>query len=223
MSAERDLLGRGSCEQLFTEISAGYHAELRRLALRLTCNHHDAEDLVQDVLVRLFVHRYRLPHVTDLRAWLYRVTYNQFVTRWRRRGPVLSEMPPERVLADVGELLYPSSADPLTGPERCAFLLQLRDFTAVLLEQLSPQQHQILSLHDLQGLSLPEIADRLDMSVNTLKSSLTRARSRLRSGLAAYDPMSARLAGRRRGLGRRRAHSGRPGYRRRAPKTEQAV
>jgi RNA polymerase sigma-70 factor (ECF subfamily) len=197
------------CDQLFVEVSSSYHGELRRLALRLTSNHHDAEDLVQEVLGRLFVHRHRLPYVHERRAWLYRVTYNLFITQRRRRSPGAGHQQDVSVeLLGSWEPPQPSGDDLLTGPEQCAFLMQLRDFTALLVEQLSPEQRQAVSLHDLQGLSLPEIAAQLGMSVNTLKSSLTRARSLLRSGLAAYDPVSASLARRRRGRSRttRRGH-----------------
>jgi RNA polymerase sigma-70 factor (ECF subfamily) len=187
------------CDRLFVELGSCYHGELRRLALRLTCNHHDAEDLVQEVLSRLFVHRHRLPYVHDHRAWLYRVTYNLFITQYRRRRPGAGHQQDISVeTLGSWEPPQPSGDELLTGPEQCAFLLQLRDFTALLVEQLSPEQRQAVSLHDLQGLSLPEIAASLGMSVNTLKSSLTRARSVLRSGLAAYDPVSASLARRRR-------------------------
>jgi len=214
----RERLDSPSCEQLFEQVSVHFHGELRRLALRLTCNHHDAEDLVQDVLARLYVHRHRLPYVRELRPWLYRVTYHQFVGLRRRDGAIRSRSAPaDAELVDARDALQSVADELLTGPEHCAFLLQLRDFTALLMEQLSPEQRQAVALHELQGLSLPEIAARLGMSVNTLKSSLTRARSRLRSGLREYDPLSAHLSSRRQGRRRGALRTSRSSHRRRQP------
>lgn len=202
------------------DLLAPHIGALRRLALRLTSSHCDADDLLQGVRLKLHVHRFRLPHVQDLRPWLYRVMYYEFLDQMRQAkkfpAVALDTVDTETlerglhtwVCGEEGERI-----DELTGPELCAFRMQLKDFVDMALDQLAPLQRQAVALHDLEGLSLPEIAQRCAVPLNTLKAALTRARAVLRERLSEFDVLHARLSTRRRAVAVRRAH-GRSAYRR---------
>lgn len=202
------------------ELLAPHISALRRLALRLTASHCDAEDLLQGVRLKLHVHRFRLPHVQDLRPWLYRVMYYEFLdqTRQARKFPAVALDTVDTDTIERGLRTWACGEegerfDELTGPELCAFRMQLKDFIDMALDQLAPLQRQAVALHDLEGLSLPEIAQHCAVPLNTLKAALTRARAVLRERLSEFDVLHARLSTRRRAVAMRRAH-GRSAYRR---------
>jgi len=152
---------------------------MHRLALRLTGSRMDAEELLAEVLHRLHVHRHRLRGIKDLRTWLFRVTYHQFVRQ--------------------------TALEPRPGPELCALRLQLKDYLHAALDRIAPRaaRSPAPSLEEIDGLALPEIARRFQVSVPALKAALTEARAALRAELSATELLNARLPARRVGAARR--------------------
>lgn len=175
-------------------------AALRRLALRLTASRVDADELIGGVIQRLYVHRYRLAQIRDLRPWLYRVTYYQFMEQ-RRHGGVADPLAPgDGEPVRSWSCAEGQAGDAAPGPELCAFRLQLKDYLGAALARLGALPAPGLAadaLADLDNLSLPEIAVRYGLSVATLKSALAEARVALREQLTAFELISARLASRR--------------------------
>ena len=164
--------GAGSFEELVGPHVAG----LYRLAWRLTGDTAEAEDLVQELLTRLYARRDELVAPERLRPWLARALRNLWVDRYRRA----QARPPwdDLDIADPETPLPPadSSAEP-------ARLLE-RDLTAERLQRavdcLPPPQREVVVLHDVEGFTLQEVAEAAQVSVGTLKSRLSRARARLR-------------------------------------------
>jgi RNA polymerase sigma-70 factor (ECF subfamily) len=147
---------------------------LRRLALVLTGNPDDAEDLVQDVVVKLCGRPHEVAGVRDLSTWLNRVLYNQFIDDRRRR-----ERQPLQLVGTADELdaaMPGESAEPMLEA-----LCKDRDQRlGNALSALNPEQRMVLLLHDSQGYRLTEINQLTDIPLGTLKSRLHRARSRVR-------------------------------------------
>lgn len=156
---------------------------LYRVAYRLTGRREDAEDLVQDLLTKLYGRRQELDEVEYLRPWLLRVMYRLFVDHHRQHA-----RSPLHLVAgeDGGDLLAQMSAteaNPETDAEQAAS-------TAILLqaiERLSEDHQRVLALHDVEGYTLEEIQSMLDCPIGTLKSRLHRARARLRELLAETE------------------------------------
>lgn len=140
---------------------------LRRYAVSLTRNKHDAEDLVQETLTRAFEQRHQLRAENNVRGWLMSILHNVFISDWRRRrGPA-----GEQVRLD--EL-----SDAVVGPsqEHAVRLMQIqRAFM-----HLPADQRAALHLVTVEGLSYQEAADALKVPVGTLMSRLARARAALR-------------------------------------------
>ncbi|RMG52760.1 MAG: RNA polymerase sigma factor [Gammaproteobacteria bacterium] len=150
-----------------------------RLAWRLLRNRADAEDLVQEVVMRLCDRRDELVAVESLRPWLMRVLYNRFVDEQRRRGrqvPLFEGQPDEEVLDQVAD----------EGPDPQALLQRMQDTEALqaALDALPEIHRQVLILHDVEGYTLKEVAGITDAPVGTLKSRLNRARSALKQKLS---------------------------------------
>ena len=154
-----------------------YLERLYRLAYRLTGARSDAEDLVQDVLIKLYGRRDELTSIEDLGPWLARVLYNRFIDdqrRYRARRLRLVTTTP-----DGGDALDQVASETI-GPEGQA--LRQFDITRVRdgLEKLSSEHRLVLLLHDAEGYKIDEIHRITGIPGGTVKSRLHRARARLR-------------------------------------------
>jgi RNA polymerase sigma-70 factor (ECF subfamily) len=147
---------------------------LWQTAYRFTGHRQDAEDLLQDLLTRLYPQYARLAAAEDLRPWLIRSLHNLYVDRqrsWFRN--VLS-----RGDADAARLEAVESDAP--GPEHSAQADSLRRALSGALAQLDVSQRAVVVLHDMQGHTLAELQTMLEVPLGTLKSRLFRGRRRLR-------------------------------------------
>ena len=165
-----------SCEALLRP-----HVEhLYHLGYRLTGNRDDAEDLVQELLTKLYPRREELAGLEHLRAWLSRSLYNLFIDGTRRaaRTPSADE--------DITE--YELPADSAQGPEAETARSQADRKLWAALDQLSPEHRSVLILHDMEGYGLGELELMLETPVGTLKSRLHRARNRMRELLEKMEP-----------------------------------
>ena len=147
-----------------------------RFAYRLCGSRADAEDLVQDFLVRLFPKIDQLESVDKLSPWLSRGLYRLYVDSYRSSqraarvfdtGDVRDEMPDER-----------------PSPFEHAHESEISADIAAALRQLNDDQRIVVLLHDAEGYTLRELSEILDTPVGTLKSRLHRARDNLKNLLA---------------------------------------
>ncbi|MGI9623532.1 MAG: sigma-70 family RNA polymerase sigma factor, partial [Acidimicrobiales bacterium] len=157
-----------------------------RVAMSLTRNSADAEDLVQDALLRAYraIHRFdgRYP-----RAWLLTILRNAQVNRVRRKRPELLRDPDSTMdrLADSGE-----------GSRSVEELVVDLGFDAEVesaFEGLQDKFREVVVLVDVEGLSYQEAADRLGVPVGTVMSRLHRARKKMKKQLeaAGFRPRGA--------------------------------
>jgi RNA polymerase sigma factor (sigma-70 family) len=159
----------------------GPHVEpLHKLAYRFTNNAMEAEDLVQDLLVKLYPRCQELEKVEKLRPWLARVMYRMWVDRLRSRR--LSVVDAVDDLAELEQSM--EAVDPDSIPEQAYHRSITRQKLLQALEKLSEDHRIVLILHDVEGYSLEEMKVVLDCAIGTLKSRLHRARDRLRNLLA---------------------------------------
>lgn len=150
---------------------------LYRLSFRLAGRKHEAEDLFQDVLIKVFPRMEELIDVDQPGAWLCRVMYNHFIDNQRRfarqRLVAVSEdrLPAGRGLEDL-----PGDLDPVADAERLDNIMRLDN----ALSKLSDEHRLVVLLHDTEGYKLHEIQELTGTPIGTLKSRLHRARARLR-------------------------------------------
>jgi RNA polymerase sigma-70 factor (ECF subfamily) len=177
---EPDELGVPTWDQ----IVADHSTRVYRLAYRLTGNPFDAEDLTQEVFVRVFrsLHTYT-PGTFE--GWLHRITTNLFLDQARRKSRIRFDALPE----DADNRL-PS---PIATPD-AAYLNQLFDADVEsALAALPPDFRAAVVLCDVEGLSYEEIADVLGVKMGTVRSRIHRGRSMLRKALAHRAPTAGRV------------------------------
>lgn len=161
----------------FEEIISPYVEHLYRIAYHYTQNQSDAEDLVQDLLVKLFPKTAEMRQVDNLKAWLARSLYNLFIdkTRQANRQPTNKA----ESLDDENQYFTPSAA-PSSTPQQHDLI---RDLERAL-GQLSEDHRLVVVLHDVESYTLEEVSKIYDIPVGTLKSRLHRARAQLRKYLS---------------------------------------
>ncbi len=154
---------------------------LYRFAYRLTGSKAEAEDLFQDVLVKLYAKLDDLVEVEQPGPWVSRVLYNHFIDDRRRFARQ------RLVSVDEGQL-PPGGVDSMPGPDSPEHDAERFDEITRLanaLSELSENHRIVVLLHDSEGYKLKEIQDITGDPVGTLKSRLHRARARLRELLSA--------------------------------------
>lgn len=152
---------------------------LYRVAYRFTGRREDAEDLVQEVLAKLYPRRDRLATVEQLGPWLTRVLHRQFIDN-QRKGARLRLLDNEAGAADPFDTMASESPE----PESKVAATRDRGRLEQALGDLNPDQRAVIVLHDMEGYTLVELSETLEVPTGTLKSRVHRARARLREILA---------------------------------------
>jgi RNA polymerase sigma factor (sigma-70 family) len=157
------------------EIVRAHSARVYRLAYRLTGNQHDAEDLTQEVFVRVFRSLASYTPGT-FEGWLHRITTNLFLDGARRRQRIRFEgLGAEVALRYPGSELSPADAwddNHLDGDIQAA------------LQALPPDYRAAVVLCDIEGFSYEEIAATMGVKLGTVRSRIHRGRAQLRAALA---------------------------------------
>ena len=155
-----------------------------RLAYRLTGNTHDAEDLTQEVFVRVFRSLSSYTPGT-FEGWLHRITTNLFLDQARRKAKIRFD-----ALADDADLRMPGR---VPSPDTQLAEGMLDDDIEAALADLPPEFRAAVVLCDIEGLSYDEIADVLGAKLGTVRSRIHRGRKMLRAALAHRAPSGGRV------------------------------
>jgi RNA polymerase sigma-70 factor, ECF subfamily len=164
-----------------------FMGQLYPAALRMTRNHSDAEDLVQETFAKAYAGFHQFQQGTNLRAWLHRILSNTFINTYRkkRREPI------QDLGAEFSED-WQTGNDPLTPPVRSAeaeALDRLADSDILRALRELPEEFRVaIYLADIEGYPYKQIADMMGTPIGTVMSRLHRGRAKLRTKLAAYEP-----------------------------------
>ena len=150
-----------------------------RLALRLTGNRHDAEDLTQEVFVRVFrsLHTYQ-PGTFE--GWLHRITTNLFLDQARRKQRIRFDALSDERAARL--------ASAFAGPDTAYADRTFDDDVEAALAALPPEFRAAVVLCDIEGLTYEEIAVTLGVKLGTVRSRIHRGRAQLRTALDHRRP-----------------------------------
>jgi RNA polymerase sigma-70 factor (ECF subfamily) len=156
-------------------------------AYRLTRNPRDAEDLVQDSLLRAYRFWDSFQQDSNCKAWLLRIVTNTFINEYQRKKrsrEVLDAASAEQDATD-GVLVQAQASDK-QSPEKAMLAQSVSDDVQRALEQLPEDFRTAVVLCDMQGLSYKEIAEIMECPVGTVMSRLFRGRKLLAAGLREF-------------------------------------
>jgi len=173
------MVGATVVDAELAEHLATYREQIGRYLLSITHDDALAEDLTQETFVRAYEKLQSLDDRASPAAWLYRIATNLFRDRFRSSNARKRTPPAE----PVGDDAIESAIDP--GPRLDKALEQSEMSSCVqrYLFELSDSYRAIILLHDVEGLTNPEIAEMLGISVHASKVRLHRARKRLAAAL----------------------------------------
>lgn len=157
------------------------HGPVYRWALVQIGSPDDAEDVAQDVLVRVYRYLGSYSGRSRFTTWLYQVTRNAALG-WRRQ--LTSRL---RVLRDFRADPRPGVGEAEDPVERLQ-ASQVTEVVTALFRDLPARQREVFNLADIEGVALVEIAERLRMKPSTVRAHLFRARRTLRSRILASHP-----------------------------------
>jgi len=167
------------------QVVAGHSTRVYRHALRLTGNRADAEDLTQDVFLRVFrsLDSYQdLQGTGSFQGWLHRITTNLFLDQVRRRARVRFDP-----LGDAHE-----SLNSVPAAHDMALPGTFDPDVEAALTALPPEFRAPVLLADVDGLSYEEVSEVLGLKLGTVRSRIHRGRSRLRGALGHRAPSTGR-------------------------------
>ncbi len=167
-------------DEAFNELVQAYRKRILGTIARLIGRPEDVEDVAQEVFVRLYFSLEQLRSPGVFEPWLYRLTVNaayDYLRRQKRR--------PETRMADLSEqqMLLADAAEGARVSDDEERKQGLRDFVESLLAEVSEEDRILLTLKEIEGLSLKELQQIYGASENVLKVRLFRARQRV---LRAY-------------------------------------
>jgi RNA polymerase sigma-70 factor (ECF subfamily) len=170
-----------------TECIERYAPVVHRLALRLTGDAVEAEDVVQETFLVAFRAIRTFEGRSSLSTWLYRIATNIVMMRRRRSQPEFVSVDGLEAADDMAAT-SPALLDPCCLPERDLETAETRAELAQAIRDLPETLRVVFVLRELEGLSTEATAEALGLSPDVVKTRLYRARLRLRERLAPYFP-----------------------------------
>lgn len=140
-----------------------------RFALRMMHNAEDAEDVVQEVLIKIWTNRERLASITNLEAWSIQLVKHQAIDRLRMLKRHIENLDSHYEIKDQE-----------MTPEQKTTGNNLMEILNRLMESLPEKQKLVIQLRDIEGMAYQEIAEILEIPLNQVKINLFRARNILK-------------------------------------------
>lgn len=169
----------------FNELLRRYERKIFRLAMHITQNREDAEDVLQESFLKAYEHLDQFQGQSKFYTWIVRIAVNQALMKLRKRKSDRSVSLDDTV--DTGEdTIVREIAAWDENPEQKYSREELSQILTSAVDGLAPIYRAVFVLRDIDGLSTEEAAEALDLSVPAVKSRLLRARLQLREKLTRY-------------------------------------
>ena len=187
------MIADSGSEDAFNIILDRYRERIYRTAFKVTNNHCDAEDVVQEVSIRIFKKAQSFRTDSKFSTWLYRLVTNEAISKLRKirrdRTVSLDDYMPR--FEDDGHHAERPVVDWSQEVEKKVAEKEIHQIIETAMQQLSPLDRTVVVLSEIEELTNPEIGKILGLSVLAVKGRLHRARLFLRSKLAlqlGYTP-----------------------------------
>lgn len=166
-------------EEIIPHLDAMYN-----FALRLTSDPNDAEDLVQDTIVKAYRFFSSYEKGTNAKAWLFRILKNSYINNYRKQSKQPSQVDYDEV-SSFYETIRADRTDTSDLEDRM-FRELIDDDISNALEELPEDFRTVVLLCDVEGFTYEEIANMLDVPIGTIRSRLHRGRNLLKAQLVEY-------------------------------------
>lgn len=167
----------GGDASAFNRLMANHEKRMYAVALRMFANREDAQDCLQEAMLRVYRSIGSFKGQSSFSTWLYRITMNTCLDELRRKK--------NKQNTSLDNLLEQgwSPADESVAPEQHALQSEFRHELQLAIRELPEDMRSAVVLRDVQGFAYDEIAQVLNVNVGTVKSRISRAREKLRGKL----------------------------------------
>ena len=182
---EADLIARAQSgdAEAFCDLAASHQRSLYVLALKYSGNHHDAEDLTQEVMLSAYRAIHQFKGMSSFRTWLARIMMNSFLNQRRKSDPLATTKKQDSIADDFDPTFFASK--PAGSSERSVHNGLVMQQVVKLLGAVPERQRLMFLMKHQEGMTCEEIADTMGTSVGTVKKTLFRVVDRLRQHFAA--------------------------------------
>ena len=171
----------------FASLVSPYNQNVYRLAVNITHNHEDAEDVRQEALIKAYSNLGRFRGGSRFYTWLVRIALNEALMKLRKRRPGRQVSLDELIEADDRNVTRRESLDWRNNPGQRYARSELGRTLREAIEGLDARARAVLVLRDVEDFSTRETSEMLGLSVTTVKTRLRRARMSLRERLRGVD------------------------------------
>ena len=180
MSADTDLISRaaGGDPSAFQALVERHRSMVYRVAYQFAGNHHDAEDIAQEVFIKVYRSLDRFRQDAQLTSWMYRIVMNACIDHRRRQRPAVTAP-----FGEEAEQRMLNTPEDTPGPEDRAYAGELGQVLESEIGRLPNGQRVVFVMRHHQGMKLCEIAEALGLAEGTVKRQLHAAVHRLRQAL----------------------------------------
>jgi len=168
----------------FEALVSRYERKIFRLAMNITQNREDAEDVMQEAFLKAYEHLPGFEGNSRFYTWLVRIAVNQALMKLRKRRP--GQLSLDQEIETDEDSFFREVEDWGPSPEERFDQTELHEILNKVIAELEPPFRIVFQLRDIEELSTEETAEALNLSVPAVKSRLLRARLKLRQKLNKY-------------------------------------
>ncbi|HEV8384201.1 MAG TPA: sigma-70 family RNA polymerase sigma factor [Candidatus Acidoferrales bacterium] len=168
----------------FEELVSRYERKIFRLAMNITQNKEDAEDVMQEAFLKAYAHLDNFQGDSRFYTWLVRIAVNEGLMKLRKRRP--GQISIDEQIETDDDFVARELEDWGPSPEQRYAQSELQEILRNAIGELDPSFGIVFALRDIEDLSTEETAEILGLSVPAVKSRLLRARLKLRQKLNRY-------------------------------------
>lgn len=168
----------------FREVVDTHQRDLYLWAFRLTGNHHDAEDLSQEVFIKVHAGLNSFRGEAGLKTWIYRIAVNTYLNKQRKKAVTFMKLQDDIEQTMQARAGAHGAVNVFRDTDAAAESNAIKAFVDKALQHLSRKEHMAFVLRHYNDLSVREVADAMEVAEGTVKSLLFRAVQKLRKQLA---------------------------------------
>ncbi|MCU1272183.1 MAG: polymerase, sigma-24 subunit, subfamily [Acidobacteriaceae bacterium] len=184
--AELVLASKAGDIAAFDQLVTRYNCKLLRIAQHITHNFDDAQDAVQETFLKAFQKLGEFRGDSKFSTWLFRIAVNQSLMGLRKQRTKQRAGAEFPINIDEEGRLPIDFSDWRPNPEEMYKTSELRELLTIALQELRPALRVVFVLHDVEGHTLRETAEALDLTLAAVKTRSLRARLILRERLSTY-------------------------------------
>jgi RNA polymerase sigma-70 factor (ECF subfamily) len=191
MSADTDLISRaaGGDPSAFQALVERHRSMVYRVAYQFAGNHHDAEDIAQEVFIKVYRSLDRFRQDSQVTSWMYRIVMNACIDHRRRQRLAIAAP-----FGEEAEHRMLNTPEDTPGPEDRAYAGELGQVLESEIGRLPNGQRIVFVMRHHQGMKLCEIAEALGLAEGTVKRQLHAAVHRLRQALTQANVIAGERA-----------------------------